>query len=168
MLVRQERLEDWPAVRAVHENAFPSAQEADLVDRLRQAGKATLSLVAESDEHQVIGHVLFSPVTVQPPAVCRGLGLGPLAVLRDYQNTGVGSALCKAGLEECRRLMVDYVVVLGDPNYYRQFGFIPASQLNLENEYGVHDEFMVQVLTPGCLKNVRGVVRYSSEFADLT
>jgi putative acetyltransferase len=149
-------------------DAFPTAGEANLVDKLRQAGKATISLVAESDDHQVIGHVLFTPVEMQPANPCRGMGLGPLAVLRDYQNTGVGAALCKAGLEECRRLMVDYVVVLGDPNYYRRFGFTPAAQFNLMNEFGAGPAFQAQELTPDCLKNLHGLVQYASEFSEVS
>ena len=52
----------------------------------------------------------------------------------------------------------------GEPAYYQRFGFEPASNSRLENEYGVGDEFMVVVLTQKCLSGVNGVVRYGDEF----
>jgi putative acetyltransferase len=57
--VRRERPDDFPAVRRVNEAAFGRAAEADLVDALRDHGKATLSLVAVLQD-RVVGHILFS------------------------------------------------------------------------------------------------------------
>ena len=61
--IRPEQPADWPAVHAVHCAAFPTDAEARLVDRLRANGKAAVSLVAAVDG-QIVGHVLFSPVTI--------------------------------------------------------------------------------------------------------
>jgi hypothetical protein len=49
-----------------NEAAFRKTAEAQLVDLLRERGKAVISLVAESDG-KVIGHILFSPVVVASP-----------------------------------------------------------------------------------------------------
>jgi putative acetyltransferase len=173
--VRDEQLEDIPAIRSVHQAAFPGPGEARLVDLLRQAGKASISLVAEFDG-VVAGHILFSPVTAgreeanllssEPARVDRkGLGLAPVAVLPEYQSQGIGSALIRAGLEMCRKCGFEFVVVLGAPRYYSRFGFRPASRFGLENEYGVDEEFMAQELTPGGLSGVKGLVKYQPEFS---
>src|SRR5262245_38064758 len=116
-LIRPERAGDEAAIRAVHRSAFPADAEARLVDRLRANGKARVSLVAEADG-LVVGHVLFSPVTVEGRSTCVGLGLAPLAVAPDHQRRGVGSALVREGLAACRRQGCGFVVVLGHPAYY--------------------------------------------------
>src|SRR5512139_987372 len=103
MIVRREEPQDIAAIRFVNEQAFGGSGEADAIDQLRARGAATLSLVAVIDE-QVVGHLLFTPVTIESPdRSWPGLGLAPLSVLPEYQRQGIGSALMDAGLGECRR-----------------------------------------------------------------
>ena len=66
-------------------------------------------------------------------------------------------------LQRCKRLGYDYCVVLGDPKYYPRFGFEKASNFDLQNEYGVDDEFMVIRFSDRELRT--GLVRYAPEFA---
>ena len=63
LTVRAEAPEDLRAVRRVNELAFDAAGEANLVDVLRENEPAHVSLVAVEDG-RVVGHILFSPVTV--------------------------------------------------------------------------------------------------------
>lgn len=71
----------------------------------------------------------------------------------------------QAGLLECQRLGVDAVVVLGHAEYYPRFGFQPASHCGLDSEYDVPDEvFMALELTPGCLAEGSGTIRYHGAF----
>ncbi len=162
--VRQERPEDIAAVRAVEVAAFGRAAEADLVDLCRQNGKVALSLVL-LHEDQVVAHVMFTPVSLDPARPgWMGLGLGPVAVLPEFQRRGLGSRLIEYGLQVCREQGADFVVLLGDPAYYCRFGFIPAGEFGLGNEYGVHEEFMARELRPGVLRGARGIVKYVEEF----
>ena len=147
----------------MHATAFPTDAEARLVDALRAAGQAAVSLVALVQD-DIVGHVLFSPVAANSG---RGVGLAPVAVLPRDQGQGIGAALIRTGIESCRAAGYDYVVVLGDPGYYRRFGFRRALDLGLQNEYGAHDEFMVLELRLGGLAGVAGMVKYCSEFAAL-
>ncbi len=165
--IRPETQQDTPAIREVNLAAFqPRRDEANLVELLRERGKAKISLVAET-EGQVVGHILFSPVTVaQAPSSLVALGLAPLAVLPDYQGWGIGSALSRAGLEACRQAGCDLVVVLGDPRYYSRFGFQPAKPFGLDNEYQADHEFEVLALRAEILKSVSGLVRYAPEFVE--
>lgn len=160
--LRAEAAADIPAVHRVNELAFGRPGEADLVDALRAAARPYISLVA-AEEGQVVGHIFFSPVTLEDSA-CAILGLAPMAVLPEHQRRGVGSQLVRAGLEECRRIGCDAVVVLGHPEYYPRFGFVPASRKGLRCEYPVPDEvFMVTELRPNAVSRP-GLVKYHPEF----
>jgi len=84
----------------------------------------------------------------------------------EFQRQGIGSKLIREGLERCRQAGYDAVVVLGDPAYYSRFGFVRAADFGLQNEYGVHDEFMVLPLRRGALDGVSGMVTYLPEFSE--
>jgi putative acetyltransferase len=170
--IDSEKAHDHALIRAVHLAAFPTPEEADVVDRLRTNGRSVISLVSRVDE-TVVGHVLFSPVTIhevdgdQETARGRGLGLAPVAVLPKFQRRGIGSALIETGLTRCREIGVSFVVVLGDPAYYARFGFVPASLYRLDNEYGAGDAFQVHLTDQAALPDGGGLVRYVQEFSGL-
>lgn len=164
--VRTEKTEDHESVRRVNELAFGRRNEADLVDALRANARPYVSLVAVVDE-QVVGHIFFSPVSIETDAdTFTAMGLAPMAVLPSHQNQGIGSQLVREGLRECQRLGCEVVVVLGHPNYYPRFGFVPASLKGLRSEYDVRDEvFMVSELSEDALGGRRGLVKYPFEFS---
>ena len=166
----------------MHEAAFGRPDEARLVARLRQEARPLVSLVAEAGA-RVIGHVTFSPVTLEGGGASApsggaspasgGLasplagGLGPVGVLPEAQGEGAGSALIRAGLAACRALDWRLLFVLGDPAYYARFGFVLAAPHGLH--YASHDfdaAFQVQALVPGALAGARGWVRYHAAFAE--
>jgi putative acetyltransferase len=163
--IRAEKTPDRAGIRSVILAAFaPRSKEADLVEALREAGQATISLVAISDG-QLAGHVLFSPVSLTPAVPnLRGLGLAPLAVKPELQRQGIGSRLAMRGIEVARGADYDYLVVLGAPKYYGRFGFRAGSSFGLENEYRAQDEFMALELRAGALAGLAGLVRYRPEF----
>lgn len=168
MIIRSEESDDVPAIRIVNELAFGGAAEADLVDALRRNGKAMISLVAE-DDGRVVGHILFSPVTIETSErELVGVGLAPLSVIPERQNQRIGSLLVKEGLRRCREDGHRFVVVLGHPNYYPRFGFVPASRFGIKSEYDVADEvFMVMELREGALRECAGMVKYQPEFNEV-
>lgn len=167
IIVRAETAEDHPAVRQVNEMAFGRSEEAALVDKLRLVADPQISLVAVNDA-TLVGHIFFSPVSIEFADASLALGLGPLAVLPEYQNQGLGSQLVRQGLKECRRIGCNVVVVLGHPEYYPRFGFVPAKQRGLSCEYPVPDDvFMVLELERGALNGRRGLVKYLPEFGEV-
>jgi putative acetyltransferase len=89
-----------------------------------------------------------------------------MAVRSAWQRRGIGSRLVRAGLEECRRAgHGSVVVVLGHPEYYPRFGFVPASRHGVTWEHPAPAEaFMLLELRPGALGGRGGVVRYAPEF----
>lgn len=163
--LRPEAPGDEAAIHDLNENAFGQAGEADLVDRLRRNGKTLISLVAESED-RVVGHILFTEVTLETSSGSEPLaGLAPMAVLPELQKTGIGSRLVRVGLQACRRAGHKAVVVLGHPEYYPRFGFVPASRFGIRSEYDVPDEvFMAMELNEGALAGGGGLARYQPEF----
>ena len=160
-IIREEQPQDTEQVRLILQAAFATAVESKLVDALRSNGNAVISLVAVCGQ-DVLGHILFSPVTTTPPGIARGIGLAPVAVLPAVQSQGIGTNLILAGLQLCRMLGYDYCVVLGSPEYYHRFGFKSGHDYGLENEYGAGEEFMALLFTE---QDVVGLVRYAPEFA---
>ncbi len=135
MTIRHESANDLAAIRAVIAAAFAghplsNGKEGDLVEALRARGALSLSLVAEDDAAAIVGHVAASPVVVD------GLpgwhGLGPVAVAPARQGRGVGRALIEAALDLLRDSGSGGCVVLGEPDYYRRFGFAHRPELLLE------------------------------------
>jgi putative acetyltransferase len=168
MNIRLENPGDREGIRKIHVRAFETEAEADLVDALRRSGIPLISLVAENSG-LLIGHVLFSPVTLLDySAGLSAAGLAPLAVLPEWQNRGVGSSLIEEGLEQCKNHGYLAVAVLGYPDYYRRFGFVPSSRYGLKSEYPVPDDvFMVKELRPNMLKCSGGTVKYHELFRQL-
>lgn len=124
--IRPEGAGDAETIHLVTDAAFrlaahASGTEAAIVEALREAGALTVSLVATVDG-EVVGHVAFSPVTVdgKDPG---WFGLGPVSVRPDLHRQGIGGALVREGLERLRSAGAKGCVVLGDPGYYRRFGF---------------------------------------------
>lgn len=163
--VREERPEDFEAVRRVNELAFGRPEEAALVDALRAVADPHISLVAEV-EGQVVGHIFFSPVMIESEgAAHEAIALAPMAVLPEFQSRGVGSRLVPEGLDECLRRGHEVVFVLGHPEYYPRFGFEPTKPRGVTCEYPVPEEvFMLKELREGALAGRTGVVKYHEEF----
>ena len=168
MLVRAEQDKDRAAVHAVNVAAFETPSEANLVDALREQAQPVVSLVAEEDNGAIAGHILFSPVSLSGHPGLKVMGLAPMAVAPKHQRKGIGSALVRAGLEQCRQLGFVAVVVLGHTGYYPRFGFLPSTHFGIGCEYDVpEDVFMAMELQPAALRGATGTVKYHAAFRDV-
>ena len=167
LIIRPEFPEDQAPIHYVNQEAFGRNQEADLVDKLRKRGALTISLVAVQ-ETAIVGHIAFSPVEItSEKSSFEALALAPMAVLPPYQNKGIGSQLVTAGLEECLRLGHEIIVVVGHPNYYPRFGFVPANPKGIECEFEApHEAWMIKELKEGTLAGSQGKVRFQPEFKE--
>ena len=167
LIIRLEIPEDRASIHYVNQEAFGRNQEADLVDKLRQRGVLTISVVAVL-ETVVVGHIAFSPVEIAAEkSSFAALTLAPIAVLPTHQDKGIGSKLVTAGLEECGRLAHEIIILVGHPNYYPRFGFVPACAKGIECEFEVPDEaWMIAELKQGALAGRQGKVRFQPEFRE--
>jgi len=167
MLIRPEEPKDQSAVHAVNASAFETSAEADLVDVLRKEAHAVISLVAE-DNSLIVGHIMFSPVSLSGHADLKIMGLAPMAVAPKHQRKGIGSALVKTGLEKCKEIGYGAVVVLGHSGYYPRFGFKSSMKYGIGCEYEVPPEaFMVVELQPGYLQGAKGIIQFHAAFNDV-
>lgn len=167
MIIRPESPNDVIGIYQINVSAFETEAEAGLVNTLREAIPSFISLVAE-DSGEIIGHILFSPVILTGHPDLKLAGLAPMAVIPPKQNSGIGSALVRAGIAKCKELGYDAVAVLGHPNYYPRFGFLPSVLFGIRSEYDVPDEvFMILELEKGVLAANEGIIKFHPAFADL-
>jgi putative acetyltransferase len=162
-VTRAETPGDISAVRAVNLAAFPTAEEADLVDALRggDAWIEGLSIVTEGPEGNVVGHALLSRCHVESAPA---LALAPCAVVPQLQRTGAGSAAIRAALDVARARGEELVVVLGHPGYYPRFGFTPASRFGIRAGFDVPDEAMMALALDPAAAIPRGTIAYPAAF----
>jgi predicted N-acetyltransferase YhbS len=162
--VRPEAGADAAAVRRVVEAAFPTAEEADLVDALRgdPAWLPGLSFVAEDEGGRVAAYALLTRCRV---GGADALVLAPVAVLPEYQRRGAGGAVVRAALAGAARRGERLVVVLGHPAYYPRFGFVRASSLGVSAGFEVPDEALMALVPAGSSGPVpSGVIEYAAPF----
>ena len=161
MNLRDESSGDHEAIRKLHLTSFPGPGEADLVDRLRKDGDAVISLVA-IEGRVLSGHVMFSKMA----APFRALGLGPVAVLPDWRRRGIAAALVQEGIKRATCEGWAGIFVLGDPNYYRRFGFEAKHADGFESPYaGPH--FMGLPLNGDEIPSRSGRLDYAPAFSAL-
>ena len=167
LTIREEIPEDIKAIDNLNEAAFGQRMEADIVQKIRGNGNIALSLAALQDG-QVVGHLLVTPMTLEPPRPSLKIGiLGPLAVLPQFQRQGFGARLMQAGIAACRELGYDALFLFGHPEYYPRFGFTPATDKGFREEFGAPPEaFMVLELRDGALHDTEGTVRLLPEFSE--
>lgn len=164
LTIRPERPDDVVRISTVVRLAFEQAEHAsgnepDIVSELRAAGALHLSWVAEVGE-EVVAHVAISPVGVSDGSTL-WFGLGPVAVLPGHQRKGIGSALIRAVLEKLRQDGASGCVVLGDPAYYRRFGFVAVPGLRLPD---VPPAYFQALAFDG--RYATGVVAYAPAFSE--
>lgn len=161
---RAETPADLDAIREVVVAAFPSPEEADLVEKLRADPGAWidgLSWVAVDPEGRVVGHALLTRCHIDGQDA---LALAPCAVLPAHQGTGAGSAAIRSALEAARALGENTVVVLGHAGYYPRFGFSPASRVGIRAPFEVPDEAMMALALDPARPTPTGTIRYAAAF----
>ncbi len=165
--IRPEEHGDHASTRSLVIAAFKGSDEAHLIEGLREAPD-TISLVAEQT-NSLMGHVLFSRVQIEGVGAGTSVAaLAPLAVRPSAEGRGFGSLLVRKGLELCQQAGFELCLVIGSPDYYARFGFVPATPHGLSNPFGVTDEhFMVLELKPGALAGCSGQAIYHEAFAAL-
>lgn len=172
MFLRQEQPADIPVIRAIHHAAFDALGIHDgppvedrLVDALRSdpGWVPALSIVAEDDDGEVIGHVVATEGRLDEVPV---VGIGPVGVRPDRQQSGTGSALMHAVLAAADALGYPLAALLGDPRYYRRFRFVPATELGVQApDPAWGDHFQVRPLSG--YRGEQGRFSYAAPFDDL-
>jgi putative acetyltransferase len=145
--------------RAFAPMPFSGGDEQDLVTALRAAGDLALSLVAVSPDGNVIGHVGFSPVTIDHRS-CGWFQMAPVSVTPELLHMGIGSALIRAGIERLGAGGASGVAVVGNPAYYERFGFRAIDGLTPDSAHDL-PHFRAQVLAGS---SPQGTLSYAQAF----
>ena len=166
MNIRVSNTNDLGSILTLHTDAFGEHEGeviAKLVQDLLNDGSAEplLSLVVVEDEN-IIGHVIFSPVTIQGYENVSAYILAPLAISENRQKLGLGTLLINKGSDELRSRGVEAVFVYGDPNYYKRFGFEAGHNVAAPYELKHPEAWMALELKKGVLYELKGVARCCS------
>ena len=99
-----------------------------------------------------------------------GLALGPLGVRKEYQNTGVGSALVKECIRRAGKSGYPWIALLGG-DYYLRFGFEHAAGYGITVSDNEFDNEHLQILflkesAKGRISGISGKLVYCDVFYD--
>jgi putative acetyltransferase len=162
-LTRAENGADISTIREITVAAFPTEEEAGMIDALRSdpAWIDGLSVVATDGDGHVVAHALLTRCHVGGAS---SLMLGPVSVLPEFQRQGAGAAVTRAVLDEARRQGEPHVVVVGWPDYYPRFGFERASIHGISVSIDAPDEAVMVLKLDPSRPLPSGVVRFAAGF----
>ena len=168
VIIRRETPADHRAVEELTREAFWAFWEPDqilcnehlLVHRLRSVSSFVpeLDFVAELDG-KLVGHIIYSKskVVSDDGKEHETLTFGPLSVLPEHQNKGIGRALMTHSFAEAKRLGYRAVIIFGHPDYYPRAGFRRAAEFGITTGDGhTFDPFMVYPFYAGALDGICG------------
>ena len=158
-MIRETHKSDFEEVFNLIYSSFGNQAEPDLVKQLILDGDVLINLVFELSD-TIIGNVVVSKITMEPDVGLFCGGVAPVSVLPDQQSSGIGSQLMTEVIHESKKKGMDALFLLGDPNYYKRFGFIVSK---LKNDYSA-EHFQELELTEGCLLNVKSKITYANAF----
>jgi putative acetyltransferase len=171
MRIRPERPSEFSEIYELIRTAFATARvsggdEQNFVDRLRAGPDyiPELALVAE-DQGGIIGHIMLTRTSVATTAsgARQVLLLGPVCVVLDRRDRGVGARLIGEALHRARELGHAAVVLVGNPAYYARFGFRSSTEFGVANANGIPSEFVMALeLVPGALTDAAGSIRFAT------
>ncbi len=173
MRIRQEEEKDYQKVSELIEEAFKGVEYSDhqehfLVERLRksEAFIPELSLVAENEKGDVVGHILFTKLKIENGSeTFESLALAPVSVSLEFQNQGIGGQLIREGHLIAQKLGYQSVILIGHENYYPKFGYEKTSNFGISFLFEIPEEngMAIELVKDG-LKNKKGMVKYPKEF----
>ena len=165
-VIRPEQADDRDAISALVAAAFSQPGEADLVERLRDAGALSVSAVATVSD-VVVAHAGVSPMVNCDDVGASGIfALAPLSVSPEGQGQGLGTMITEAAIDLADKQGATCLTVLGDPAFYSRFGIRPASGFGLQAEAGEFgDAFMALALGPAEVP--AGTYRWHPAFASM-
>jgi predicted N-acetyltransferase YhbS len=173
LVLRTEEPADRPELLALTAAAFAISpvtglpvegepEEVDLLRRLFECAEylPNLSIVAELDG-EIVGHAISTRGWAGELEL---LGLGPIGVVPRLQRHGIGSALMKESIDRANLAGERGIALLGSPDYYARFGFVPSTSLGVqppESAWGDNFQLLPLALWPG---GVNGTFRFAEPF----
>jgi predicted N-acetyltransferase YhbS len=163
--LRPEAEADYQTVEHLTREAFwnryvPGCDEHLLARKLRTAKAFVreLDFVAIVDS-KIVGSIMYteSKIIDDEDRAVTVLTFGPVSVLPEYQNKGVGSALIERTKSLAHSKGCPAILIYGDPEYYRRFGFAASKTWRITNHEGKYPAALLALeLHPGALDGIMG------------
>lgn len=166
--IRIEKNEDFRITENLTREAFwnvyqPGCSEHYVLHRFRNLPQyiPELSLVMEL-EGEIIAHIMYSKAEIQCDngKIIPIVVFGPVSVLPEYQGKGYGKELIDYSMIRAKEMGFGAIAITGNPAYYRKFGFVSGSSINVYYENLPRNEeapfFMIKELIPGYLTGISG------------
>ena len=161
-MIREAEESDLDEIYDLIHSSFANEAESDLVRQLILDKDILINLVFQSLDI-IVGNIVVSKVTFKPNVDLFCGAIAPLSVLSEHQSTGIGSQLMNSIIKKSEQMKMDALFVLGDPDYYKRFGFNVS---NIQSDYQAK-HFQELELTNDCLVNVNSKVLYANAFSNL-
>ncbi|MBF8999227.1 GNAT family N-acetyltransferase [Vibrio nitrifigilis] len=161
MLIRTEAPADILSIDRLLKETFETEAEAQLVMSLRENGHFTLSLVACTDEGDVIGHAVFSPLHIDGEE-SSWQGIAPICVKPEFRHQGIGSQLIREGLDSLSELGYPGCITSENSEFWSQLGFKTDPSLSVAG----NETLVCQILTlwEDHTPNPTGAIKFGVEF----
>ena len=161
IILRNETENDYNTIDFITREAFwnlhyPGCDEHLLIHNMRKTKEyiRDLAFVALIDE-KIVGNIAYMRAKVDNHII---LTFGPISVLPEYQNKGIGSKLINHTINLAKEMGERAIIIYGDPDYYARFGFIPSKHFQItDKEYKYPAALLVLELYPHALKDVKGI-----------
>ena len=152
MIIRHARRDEYGAIAALIEEALRDSavslgHEVQLVALLRSSAAHIPGLeyvAADDDSGEILGHIILSVLPISHGnSSIRGLLLAPLSVRPAFQHQGIGTALVERSIADAVSQGYRGIFLVGDPDYYSRFGFVPAVSAGIRNRSVYPDEYVL-------------------------
>ena len=163
--LRLEEEKDYFIVENITREAFwnyhvPGCDEHLLLHNLRKTNEfiKELDFVAINN-NKIIGNIVYvKSKVINNDAEYTVLTFGPISVMPEYQNNGIGSKLIKHTVKLSREMGYKGIIIYGDPEYYKRFGFKESKQYKITNKEKKYPAaLLVLELYPNALNGVEGI-----------
>lgn len=173
MEIRLETKKDYRGVEEVTREAFwnfyvPGCNEHLILHNMRKSKDfiPELDFVAVKDE-RIVGNIVYthSKVVKEDGGEQAVVTFGPLSVLPEFQNQGVGGALIKHSSAKAKKIGFKAILIYGYPDYYKRFGFLGGKKFGISRSDGVFPKALqVLELSEGALRGIQGKFIESAVF----
>jgi predicted N-acetyltransferase YhbS len=163
--LRLEEEKDYKIVENLTREAFwnnhvPGCDEHLLIHNLRKEKEFVkeLDFVAIYD-NKIIGNIVYvKSKVINNGFECNVLTFGPLSVLPEYQNNGIGGKLINHTIKLSNEMGHKGIIIYGDPEYYKRFGFKESKHYNITNKDKKYPAaLLVFELYPNAMNGIEGI-----------
>jgi predicted N-acetyltransferase YhbS len=165
IILRNETEKDYRNVEELTREAFwnvhvPGCNEHYLVHIMRGSELfiPQLDFVAELNG-KIVGNIMYmhTMVTDDDLKMHPVITFGPISVSPKHQNKRIGSKLIENSIKLARDMGYPAILIYGDPEYYKRFGFVPAENYRIKSSSGMYAAALQACeLSQGALNEISG------------